>query len=229
MTRSPSLPRDCLVVLRKDLLLQWRTRARLGATAVFGVTTLLLFSFAVGPDTSTLRLHAAGYLWLALLLSSTLSLSESFRVETENGGLDALRLLPTDPRAIFYGKALANLVALVTLGILLIPISIGLYDARLAMGLPMLLGTLVLGCAGLAAPGTLYATLAARARSSDVLLPLLLFPLLVPALLSAVKATSLVMEGDPMQQVPSWLSLLGLFDVIYWSLCGLLYSAVVED
>lgn len=221
--------RRCLLVLRKDLLLQWRTRARFVAVLGFGITTLLLFSFAVGPDTTVLRQHAAGYLWLAVLMASTLSLSESFRLEIHHGAMDALRLLPADARALYYGKALANFAVLAALGWLLIPFMIGLYDAHVVMGLPHLMAVIALGAAGLSAPGTLYATLAARARSSDVLLPLLLFPLLVPALLSAVKATGLVLEGDPMRQLPSWGGLLLAFDLIYWSLCGLLYRFVLED
>ena len=87
----------------------------------------------------------------------------------------------------------------------------------------------VLGAAGLSAPGTLYAAMTAQVRSKQTLLPLLLFPLIVPALLAAVKATSLVVLGDPMQQVTSWISLLVAFDAIYWSLCGILYSRVVEE
>lgn len=223
------LPRRCLLVFRKDMLLQWRTRARFMAVLAFGVTTLLLFSFAVGPDTSVLRLHASGYLWLGVLMASTLSLSESFRLEIQHGAMDAMRLIPADARALYYGKAVANLVVLAALGTLLIPFMIALYDTPVVMGFPRLLGVVLLGAAGLSAPGTLYATLAARARSSDVLLPLLLFPLLVPALLASVKATALVLEGDPMGQLASWTGLLVAFDTIYWSLCGLLYRFVVED
>jgi heme exporter protein B len=220
---------QCANVLRKDLLQQWRARSRLVAVGVFGLTTLLLFSFANGPDTVMLRANAAGYLWLALLLCSTLSLAESFRVEMQNGALEGLLLLPTDPRAIYYGKAIANLLVLAGLGVALIPVMVALYDVSIPMGVPHLVGVITLGSAGLVAPGTLYAALSARARGSDVLLPLLLFPLVVPALLSSVKATSLVLSGDPMHQISSWLGLLTAFNVIYWSLCGLLFGRVVED
>ncbi len=223
------LLRQCHSVLRKDLLQQWRAGSRFVAVGVFGLTTCLLFSFAGGPDTTMLRQNAAGYLWLALLLASTLSLGESFRVEMQNGALEGLLLLPTDPRAIYYGKAIANLLVLCGLGALLIPVMVALYDASIPMGVPRLLGVIALGSAGLVAPGTLYAALSARARGADVLLPLLLFPLVVPALLSSVKATALILTGDPMGQLSSWLGLLTAFDVLYWSLCGLLFGRVVED
>lgn len=216
-------------VLRKDILQGLRARSRFGAVLSFGVTTLLLFSFAAGPDTTHLRVNASGYLWLALLLMSTLSLAESFRVEMQNSALEGLLLLPTAPAAIYYGKAIGNLLVLGTLGVLLIPVMVVLYDAPMALGFGRLVAVVLLGSAGLCAPGTLYAALSARARGKDVLLPLLLFPLVVPALLSSVKATSLILSGDPMGQVSSWLSLLVAFNAIYWSLCGLLFGRVVED
>jgi heme exporter protein B len=87
----------------------------------------------------------------------------------------------------------------------------------------------MLGAAGLSAPGTLYAAMTAQVRAKQTLLPLLLFPLIVPVLLASVKATSLVILGDPMEQGKPWIVLLLAFDLIYWSLCGLLYGRVVED
>lgn len=220
---------QCLLVARKDLTLQWRTRARFVSVLAFGVTTLLLFSFAAGSDSAALKENAAGYLWLALLLSSTLSLAESFRVEVQNGAMEGIRLLPTPPAAIFYGKALANLVVLASLGLVLLVPMVVLYDVTAKMGVPLLMGVVLLGAAGLVAPGTAYAALSARARSSDVLLPLLLFPLIVPALIASVRATDLVLSGDPMLQLGSWSGLLVAFNAIYWSLGGLLYGHLVED
>jgi heme exporter protein B len=214
--------------LRKDLLLQWRTRTQVVAIFVFGATALLLFSFAIGPSAAALRQHAAGFLWLALLLSSTLTLAESFQSEMEQHALEGLLLLPASARALYYGKALANWAQLSLLGVALVPVSVVLYDAATPR-LPWLLAVIVLGCAGLSAPGTLYAAMTAQARARQTLLPLLLFPLVVPVLLSAVKATSLLILGDPMGQLGSWLLLLLCFDLIHWSLCGLLFGRVVED
>jgi len=214
--------------LRKELLLQWRTRAQLMAVFVFGAAALLLFSFAVGPNAEALRQFSAGFLWLGLLLSSTLTLAESFHEEMENRALEGLLLLPADPRALYYGKALANWLQLVILGVALVPVMVVLYDAG-TIRVPMLLLVIILGTAGLSAPGTLYAAMTAQVRSKQTLLPLLLFPLIVPALLASVKATSLMILGDPMGQARSWISLLVAFDAIYWSLCGLLYARVVEE
>jgi heme exporter protein B len=220
--------RVLLAALAKDALLQWRGRSQAAAVFVFGASALLLFSFAVGPSAEALRMHAAGFLWLALMLSSTLTLAESFQSEQDERALEGLLLLPVAPHALFYAKALANALQLLLLGVGLIPLMVVLYDA--AMPRPFgLLGVIALGSAGLSAPGTLYAAMTAQSRARQTLLPLLLFPLVVPVLLSAVKASSLLIQGDPMGQLSSWMLLLVSFDLIYWSLCGLLFGRVVED
>src|SRR5512144_1938276 len=115
--------------LRKEFLIQWRTRAQMMAVFVFGAAALLLFSFAVGPIAEALRLYSAGFLWLGLLLSSTLPLAESYHAEMENRALEGLLLLPANPRSLYYGKAIANWIQLVVLGMALVPVMVILYDA----------------------------------------------------------------------------------------------------
>jgi heme exporter protein B len=217
-----------VAAVHKDLLLQWRGRAQAIAIFVFGATSLLLFSFAIGPNAEALRQHAAGFIWLALLLSSTLTLAESFQSEMEEHALEGLLLLPADARALYYGKALANWAQLTLLGVALVPLTVVLYDAPLPR-VGGLLGIIMLGAAGLSGPGTLYAAMTSQTRAQQTLLPLLLFPLVVPVLLASVKATSLLILGDPMGQLRSWTILLVCFDAIHWSVCGLLFDRVVED
>lgn len=217
-----------LAALQKDVLLQWRGRAQVMAIFIFGATALLLFSFAIGPSAEALRQYAAGFLWLALLLSSTLTLAESFQAEMDDRALEGLLLLPARPVPLYYGKAVANAVQLTFLGVCLVPLMIVLYDAG-TLKIPALLGIIVLGAGGLSAPGTLYSAMTSQARAKQTLLPLLLFPLVVPVLLASVKATSLLILGDPMGQIGSWATLLVTFNLIYWSLCGLFFGRVVED
>ncbi|WP_375758296.1 heme exporter protein CcmB [Corallococcus exercitus] len=227
--RPPGLFATTLVLLRKDLLIEWRTRARLNALVFFAMATLLLFSFALGPDTKLLERNAGGYLWLAILFASVLSLGESFRVETENACLDGVRLAPADARAIFLSKALGNALLLLALSVVLVPVMVALYGVRIVTGVGDLAGILVLGSLALSAPGTVYAAISSNARARDVLLPLLLFPLVIPALLSAAKGTTLVLQGDPMQQLGSWQGLLLGFNLIYWGVGFVLFPRVIED
>lgn len=221
---------QALTVVRKDLLLEWRGRSRIISVLLFGVVTLLLFSFAVGPDSMALRASAAGFLVLALLLSSTLGLSESFRLEQEQRAVEGLLLLPVDPVALFYGKAMSNTLFLVLLAPILTPVALVLYAVEIEpIRLLVLLGLWAIAAAGLSAPGTLYAAMTSRLQSQDVLLPLLLFPLVVPVLLGTVKAVALILTGDPMEQIRSWTILLVSFAVIYWSICGLLFPHAIEE
>jgi heme exporter protein B len=216
-------------VFAKDMLIEWRTRARLNALLFFSLATLLMFSFALGPDTKLLQRNAGGYLWLAILFSSVLALGESFRIERENAALDGLRLAPVDARSIFLGKALGNALVLTLLGLLLLPVMIALFGVTIEMGLARLVAVLVLGSAAISWPGTVYSAIASNARARDVLLPLLLFPLIVPALLSCVKATTLVLQGDPMIQLGSWFWLLIAFNLIYFALGLALFPQVIEE
>lgn len=215
-------------ILRKDLLIEWRARTRGLSLASFALVILLLFSFAVGPDTALLSRQASAYLWMAVLLSSTLLLGASFQIEVEAGALERLLLTPVPAAALFYGKAIANALQLLLLSAVAVGASLVLFDAPAPSAPGVLLGAIALGAAGLAAPGTLYSALTARVPSRALLLPLLLFPLVVPVLLASVKATSLALQGDPMEQSGSWLILLACFDAVYWSLCGVLFGKVVE-
>lgn len=220
---------ECRAVLAKELLQLWRARARLVATGTFALATLLLFSFAGGLNEEALRENSAGYLWIGILLASTLALGEGLRVETEHNAIEMLLLLPVRPAAIFYGKAVGNLLVLLIVGIVMLPFLTALFDATPTEGVGKLVLCVLAGSASISAPGTMHATLAARARSRDVLLPLLLFPLVIPCVVAAVQATHLVYAGDPMNQLGSWLGVLLAFCVVHWSVGGLLYSRVVED
>lgn len=217
------------LVVRKDLLLEWRTRARLNALLFFALSTLLMFSFALGPDTKLLQKHAPGYLWLALLFASVLALGESFSVERESSALEGLRLLPVPPEAIFLGKALGMAVTLFIISGVLVVAMAALFAIHVPVGIGWLTLTLALGSLAISAPGTLFAAMAAQIRARDVMLPLMLFPLLVPALLSLVRGTSLVMQGDPMGELGSWLGLLSVFVLVYWALGAVFFRWVIEE
>lgn len=230
MSAALLLARESLLIAAKDLRLEWRNRSRLLAVLLFGLVVLFLFSLALDAETLLAQRAAAGFLVVALLLSSTLALAESFRHERADRALEGILLLPVRPAALFYGKALASTLFLGVLGpILILPLAV-LFQLDLAPG-PWLGATLVwlLAAAGLAGPGTLYAAMTSTTRSQDVLLPILLFPLELPVLISALRSLDLVLTGDPMGQLDNWLVLLIVFDVLYWALCGILFPFVVED
>ena len=221
--------RQALAILSKDLWIEGTSWVRWLGLVSFGILVLLLFSFAVGPNSVMLQKHAAGYLWLAPLFASANLFTQSFLLETEGGALEQLQLAPVYPAALFYGKAMANTLQLLLVMVVMVPPLIALCDVWFVEGIGLFIGTMVLGALGLSAPGAMYAAMTARLSNQQLLLPLLLFPLIVPALLSAVKATSLIFFGDPMGQVNSWLTLLAAFDVVYWILCGIVFGRIVES
>lgn len=227
--REPSFVATIWAIAHKDMLIEWRGRGRINATLFFAILTLLLFSFAMGPESKLLTRVAGGFFWLALLLSSVMSLSESMRIERDNFALEGVRLIPVAPTAFFLGKALVNSLYLWILSLVLLPMVAAVYGVSFKLGVLPLFGVLALGSAAISAPGTLYAAMAVQARARDALLPLLLFPIVVPALLGSVKATTLIIEGDPMGQLSGWVTLLVVFVVAYWVLCTLLFGRVVEE
>jgi len=214
--------------LAKDFHIEWKTKARLNALVFFSIVTLFMFSFAVGPHVESKAAHASAYMWLGILFASVLSLGESFRIEGENHALEGLRLAPISLQAFFLGKAIANTLLLWFLSLIVVPLTLALYNVELQGSWLALLLILLGGSAAIAAPGTFYAAIACNARSKDILLPLLMFPVLVPALVACVKATALVVEADPMQQLSSWVGLLVAFCMVYWILGALLFPYVVE-
>lgn len=224
----PGVAAQTLAMVRKELLIEWRQRSRVSGLFCFAFALLLMVAFA-SPGEAALRHQAGGTLWIGLLLASTRLFDQSYAVELEHGALDGLVLWPVDPRAVYYGKALANTLVLLLVAVAIVPLLVAVYNAPLRGDLLHLFGFLALGSGALAAPGTLYGLVTAQARGSSVLLPLLLFPLVVPALLAAAKGTSVVLEGDPMGQGASWLGLLFAFNALHWSLSGLLFGRILED
>lgn len=220
--------RQVLEVLRKELLVEWRERSRVSGVFFFALAIVLMVAFA-SPGDAVLSKQAGGTLWIGLLLASTRSLDQSYQVEMEHGALEGLLLWPVDGRALFFGKCVANTAILATVGLALLPLTIAICNAPVKGSAPMLAAFVLLGSAALAAPGTLYGLITTQARGASVLLPLLMFPLVIPAVLAASRGTSVVMEGDPMVQGPSWLGLLAAFNAVHWSVSALFYGRILED
>ena len=220
--------RQIAAIAKRELSLEIRSRGRWAVLFFFAFAVLLMVAFAA-PSTSVLRANAGGVLWIGLLLASTRSLDQSYAIEMEDGALEGMILWPVRPWSLYYGKALSNTLTLLAVAFALLPLVIGICDAQVRGSFQDVILFTTLGCAGLAAPGTLYGLITAKARGSSVLLPLLYFPLVVPVILSAARGTTLVFEGDPMAQSGSWLGLLWAFNALHWSLSGLLYGRIAED
>ncbi|HET8570878.1 MAG TPA: heme exporter protein CcmB [Candidatus Limnocylindria bacterium] len=227
-----TLPRTAWVALtiaRKDALAELRGKHATTSTLFFAAVVLLLFGFALGPDTRRLQEAAPGLLWLAIVFAGLLAVGRLHLIETDDGALEQLALYPIDRRAIYAGKAVSGLAAMLILGIVLLGVVAILYGIDLAGAWPALVLTLGLGCIGFAAVGTFYAGVTVRMRAREVMLPLLMLPVIAPLLLAAVKATAAALGGDPFGELAAWLQLLAGYDIIMIIAAAATYGFLLEE
>src|SRR5262245_44670504 len=191
----------------KDLTAERRSKAGFNSVAALGVTILVLFGFAMGPDGESVRKAAPGALWLSALFAGVLAFNRSYQVELDGGALEPLLLYPGSRRSIFAGKLIANFTFVALLMAIVITASLVLFQTAVPASWGQLLLVVVLGAIGLVTLGTFYAAMASRSRAREVLLPLLLFPMLIPVILAAMQATKSLIGGDVMNEARAWISL----------------------
>jgi heme exporter protein B len=217
--------------LLKDLRLEWRGRDAINAMLFFSLLVVAIFSLAFDPTSypTTTRQISGGVLWVAILFSSVTALNQSWTREQRNQVLDAQRLAPSPASSLFLGKALANMVFVTAVEAILAPIFIVFYNLHALGNVALLALILPLGTWALIVNGTFFAALGLRARSRELLLPLLLFPISIPALLAMVQATSGIITNDldPIQ-INLWIKQLAAYDLIYTTLCILLFETILH-
>ena len=223
-----SLARAATIILAKELRTEFRTLELLQTTVVFVLVVMVLFSFTFDPTASESRRFGPGLLWLAFLFAGSLMLHPSFTREQTNETLAALRLAPIEPLAILLGKLLANFLFLLLAELLLLPVFAVLYNVHLAPVLGRLLLVLVLGTLGLTTTGTVFSAIASQSRMRELLLPLLLLPVLTPALIASTEATAGLL-GDPPELRRVWLVFLVAFDVLFLTATWLFGEYLLEE
>ncbi|HUO51913.1 MAG TPA: heme exporter protein CcmB [Gemmatimonadaceae bacterium] len=212
----------------KDLATERRTRANFNAVVFFAALTLLLFGFALGADTDAVKAASAGVLWLTVLFSGVLVFNRSYQTELDTGALELLLLYPGERWAIFAGKFIANLAFVLLVEAVILPLAVVLYHMPLERAPWQIVGVMLLGTVGFVTLGTFYAAMASRVRAREVLLPLLLFPMLVPVLIASVQATAAFLSGDVMGDSRVWVRLLVVFDAIFLVAALLAFEHVIE-
>ena len=223
------LLRRARAILWKDLLTELRTKQGLSAMLSFAALVIFLFSFAIGPNTTLLARLSGGLIWVAIIFTGTLSLGRAFQTEELAGGVRLLRLYPGDPRAIYLGKLGANLVLLAALEILLFPAAAVIFQVDLVPHIAPIALVALLGTIGFSTIGTFFSALTVHAKARELLLPLLLFPALVPVVVGAVGATDAIIGGDAMGRLGGWLQLLAAYDVILFVVCVWIFPVILEE
>ncbi len=218
--------RVTLRIAAKDLLSEARTRDAFNAMLFFALLVIVLFSFSFQPTTDAERRMAGGLLWVAFLFAGLIVLDRSFLRERINECLDALRLSPAPPSAIFLGKCVANFLFVLGAEGVVLPLFLIFFDLSIRGAAEGAVLVLLLGTWALVVNGTFFAAMTAHLRSREVMLPLVLVPISVPALIAVVEASaSLLLGGDP---IGAWLQMLAGFDLIYTTLSLVLFKTILE-
>jgi heme exporter protein CcmB len=214
-----SFLRVALLVLQKDFAIELKSREVLYTTLFFAVSCVLIFAFAFVKEGRPLEDAAAGILWIAIAFAGTLALGRTFERERYAETLRALLLAPAPRPALYVGKLLGVVLLLGIAEALLTPLVALLFQAPL-FSRPLLLAALLsAGTLGFASVGTLFAAMLVRARSRDVLLPILLYPITIPVIIAGVRGTSALLESPPDDAVAvMWIGLLAAFDVVFVTL-----------
>lgn len=225
-----SFLRVAWVVVKKDMTVEVRSLEILSTTMFFAVTVVLMFSFGLVVDGRPLNDVAAAILWVAIAFSGTLALGRTFERERHNDTLRALLLAPADRPALYVGKLAGILLLLGLVELVLVPLVGLLFNAPVIQQALPLAGLVILGTLGFAAVGTLFAAMLVRARSRDVLLPIMLYPMTVPVMIAGVRGTAALFQPTPDPAVAQfWLALLAAFDVVFVILALWTFEPVMTD
>lgn len=222
--------RTVWLVMKKDLLIEARSKEIIYTTVFFAVACVLVFAFGFVKEGRPVSDAASGILWIAIAFSGTLALGRAFERERQSETLRALMIAPIDRPALYLGKLAGVLLLLGAVEVVVVPLVALMFQAPLFAQPGLMLGLLVSGTIGFAAVGTLFAAMLVRARSRDVLLPVLLYPITIPVIIAGVRGTAALLQADvdiPMAR--AWLSMLVFFDVVFVTLALWTFEPVMTE
>lgn len=223
------LLRAAVAIAGKDLRVELRSRTALVSALAFAAMVLVIFNFARDSAAVSRQALAPSVLWITFTFSAVIALNRSFALERENAALDGLLLAPVSRGAIFLGKYLANLAFVFTVEAVALPLFALFFGADLGGILPAIALTTVLATAGFVAIGTVFAAIAVRTRFAELMLPLLVLPFLLPPVIGAVQITSRLLAGRPASEILGWLKILALYDLVFVTVCVLLFPALMDE
>lgn len=227
--RRPVTPywRAVWAIASKDLRAEFRSRELINSMILFTLMTVMVFSLAMELDAEARESSVAGVLWVTIVFAGLLGLGRSLAAEKDRGSLDALLLAPIARSALFFGKMIGNLLFVLVIALLLLVLLTVLFN--ITMVKPLLILVVVLGCIGYTTVGTLLSSMSIHARARETMLPILLLPVVLPVLISAVRASTAILDGKGADEWGSWMQLLAVVDVIFLAAAYALFDFVVEE
>jgi len=218
-----------LLIARKDLAIEFRTRTAFLSSLVFAVLALSIFYFTWHESVVSPADRAPGVLWVVLAFSALLGLQRAFALEEHDRGIDALLIAPIDRQSIYLGKAFGNLIFMCAVQAIAIPALAVFYNLRFDRTLLLISAIVLLAMIGIVAVGTLFSAMAVNTRLAELLLPMLSLPFFVPVLMDAAQATTRVMAGRPLAEAWPWLRLLIAFDLVFIVACSIAFPFTLEE
>ena len=212
--------------LSKDLRLEWRSKDALNSMLFFALLVVVIFSFSFDPTAEESRKIAGGLIWVAFLFAAVVALNQTWARELRNQVLDAYRASPAPANSLFLAKAMGNFIFVVVLEALMTPLFIVFYNLRALGPGYQLLVVAALGTWALVVNGTFFAAISIRTRSREIMLPLLLFPISIPALLAMVEGTTAILTGE--YSAKFWIVLLVAYDLVFTTACLLLFELILH-
>jgi heme exporter protein B len=224
-----TLIRNALLLAKKDLYSELKTKQVLATMIIFAGLVILVFSFAFDPANNTIKAVIPGVVWVIIVFSGILGLNRSFISEQRNDTMQGLMIAPMDASSIFLGKLFANFAMILVVEVISVPFLFLLFNFKILGSLPLFILVLFIGSFGFISIGTFLAALAANSKSSEMLLPLLLFPITSPILIGVVQATRITLTNmEKVSSALAWIQLVSAYDVIFFVLCFLLIEYVLE-
>lgn len=224
-----SVLRAAWLIAVKDLRIELRTREITVSTGLFAVLVVVLTSISFYVDDLVARRIAPGVLWIAIAFAGVLAIGRTWQRERENDAMRGLLLAPIARPAIFAGKAIGTLAFLIAIEVLVVPLVAVLFHVGLLPVLPLLSAVLALGTLGFVLTGTLFGAMTVRTQSRDLMLSVVLFPLVTPALLAGVVATREILGGGPLEETLAWMRILAAYDIVVGACGWFLFGPLVSD
>jgi heme exporter protein B len=216
-------------IIWKDFTVELKTRELFVSMFIFAVLVILIFIFSVDLSIINSNQVGPGVLWVAILFSGTIGLNRSFMLEKENQCIQGLMLAPIDRSAIYFGKMISNLVFLLIMEAFILPIFMVFFNVDLISHIFPLLFVILIGTIGFSALGTLLSSLSANLKTRDIMLPILLYPLMVPIAIASVKMTGQVLMGEELSSVMKWIGLTLCFDIIFIGASIMTIDHILEE
>lgn len=216
-------------IIWKDMVTEMRTKELFSSMFIFALIILAIFNIAFGFSTELIPAAAPAILWISFTFAGVLALGRSFAMEQEGGAITGMLLTPVDRSVVFIGKMAGNVVFVFIVELILVPIFVVFFNLPLWGSMPELVAVIGLGTVGFVAVGTLFSAMAANTGLREVMLPILLFPIIIPLIVSSVRLTEAIIAGKGLGSSMGSLQVLIAFDIVFVAVCSLVFEYVIDD